>query len=748
MALIVAWITLLSINPIGSYILRYHESVYFNLQVLYSKYISADLDLDTSPKFQKWLQETTSNKLENDPKNFHFYINPEYVPETTLPIPSYYGQDEKPLTQPFDPRFTISAYLHWIRLNPGQPVPFHWSDWVDLKDLNKYIFLPVSEKPGCRKLYDIAGNEEILKGSISMPIQEYCIDSPLHPLGYKVSKFPFHQTRENMRMLGKSYLYTGFESPKKLIFLTDSKGSYIVDVDHPQRNNYRNSLLTNDMVEQVMLDLNERKFDVLNAYDLLLQERPPPNVDRMMTQSIVNLKPEMFDIDPQQVIAELELTDSRSILDQAYLDSLKASVIDKDPGKYFKEAKIVMSDQSHILGDHHDWRFFNGFTINTDQQVLVLHRLIKNYLQFCRAHGLVTWIAHGSLLSWYWNGMAFPWDADSDAQMPIRDLHKLAREFNQTLVVENVGIEHEGEKTDFNGMGMFFIDVGSSLTHRGRGNGQNNIDARFIDLATGLYVDITGLALSDTNAPARYDYLIDLDKNKKKISEEKKLALVDNSLKQVYNCRNNHFSSLKELSPLVLLGVQNQLGYIPLNFGVLLDHEYRIDSFSRRDFKDYYFVKKFRLWIDKFILKQYIEDPNKFLESHSGVKEKRGIDLSDLEKFEAMSEDDIRNLLKHDWVFREYVLTKNFTLHHEKQMRLLLSSRVSLYRKRLEVFARSKVANRPIWADPFIQHIHVNNIKYEDEVMKVVELSKAYNADGAMQHLNQPPTEEELKQNS
>ena len=62
-----------------------------------------------------------------------------------------------------------------------------------------------------------------------------------------------------------------------------------------------------------------------------------------------------------------------------------------------------------LSGEHYDWRFYNGLTIhNAQQQSIILHRLLKNYLKFTQSNNLITWIAHGSLLSWYWNGINFP----------------------------------------------------------------------------------------------------------------------------------------------------------------------------------------------------------------------------------------------------------------------------------------------------------------------------------------------------
>lgn len=723
--LILAYSMLLALNPIKSLALRYHKLVYLNLRILYFKYMSADLKLDTSPGFRLTLEDVAAEKLGDNASPDNFFIQPDYIPDTALPIPSYYGTDDKPLVQPFDPRFTLATYYNWIRTNPEKPVPFHWSDWVDLKDLNKYILLPANQKPNCTEVFDISKDKKVLKGSVARPLKHYCHDDSQFPLGWRISEFPHAQTRENMRKLGKSFLYSGFPSPIKLVFLTNDAGSYIVDVDDYQNNNYRNSVLFNGMVEDIMPDLNGRSFDVLQAYNRLVESKPPTNADGVMRDSVIHLDQDMFHVDSTKVINELKNTDHKTQMDNNYLDCLLYSTGTNAPVKYFDEAKLVNSDSSKIFGEHHDWRFFDGLTINTDRQVLVLHRLIKNYLQFCKTHGLVTWIAHGSLLSWYWNGMAFPWDADTDAQMPIRDLHRLGREFNQTLVIENVGVDGVGEKTDFNGMGSFFVDVGSSITHRERGNGMNNIDARFIDVSTGLYVDITGLALSDEKAPGRYDYRLNLDKKKKKISESNRLNFVDNSLKQVYNCRNRHFSSLQELSPLIVLGVQNQLGYVPLNFGLLLDQEYKVKGFLQTNFQDYFYLRNLRIWVNNKIVTEYIRNKEEFVEKHSGIG-KRAVNEDDEKAIEKLNEEDHKNLVKHEWIFREYILTKEFTGFHEEQMKHLLRNRMERYVDGVNRFSNSDTVNHPLWADTFMHHLHVDKVRYEEEVEKLLELSNTY----------------------
>ncbi|KAM9915162.1 hypothetical protein OXX80_014235, partial [Metschnikowia pulcherrima] len=142
---------------------------------------------------------------------------------------------------------------------------------------------------------------------------------------------------------------------------------------------------------------------------------------------------------------------------------------------------------------------------------------------------------------------------------------------------------------DFNGMGTYYIDVGTSITHREYENGLNNIDARFIDVQTGLYVDITGLAVSDEKAPGRYDGL-------RPTNPEPETNRINNKLSKLYNCRNRHFASLSELSPLVKSVVQNEVGYVPQNFSPLLKNEYRIEGMSEFSFNGYYYLSAMRLW--------------------------------------------------------------------------------------------------------------------------------------------------------
>lgn len=55
-----------------------------------------------------------------------------------------------------------------------------------------------------------------------------------------------------------------------------------------------------------------------------------------------------------------------------------------------------------ILG-HYDIRYYKGVVSHRERMDTLAH-MIRAYLLFFRKEGLETWIAHGTLLGWWWNG--------------------------------------------------------------------------------------------------------------------------------------------------------------------------------------------------------------------------------------------------------------------------------------------------------------------------------------------------------
>jgi len=156
-----------------------------------------------------------------------------------------------------------------------------------------------------------------------------------------------------------------------------------------------------------------------------------------------------------------------------------------DP-KYFHEPG--MGD----LMSHYDARYYKG-QVPYDLHRPNLQHLIRSYLTVFRSLGVETWLAHGTLLGWWWNGRIMPWDYDLDVQVSNATLAYLGEHHNRTT--------HDYTYVDpATGLQMtktFLLDVNPHFLERDRGDGQNVIDARWIDTENGMFVDITGLAERD-----------------------------------------------------------------------------------------------------------------------------------------------------------------------------------------------------------------------------------------------------------
>lgn len=69
----------------------------------------------------------------------------------------------------------------------------------------------------------------------------------------------------------------------------------------------------------------------------------------------------------------------------------------RQDGKYFHEPG------GSELGNHYDSRYFNGIQRYEDKQDTQVH-MLRAYLLFFQEKGVETWLAHGTLLGWWWNG--------------------------------------------------------------------------------------------------------------------------------------------------------------------------------------------------------------------------------------------------------------------------------------------------------------------------------------------------------
>ena len=141
-----------------------------------------------------------------------------------------------------------------------------------------------------------------------------------------------------------------------------------------------------------------------------------------------------------------------------------------DPeGKYWHES---------VFHPHYDGRF-TDHALPDEYQRSNLTQLMQSYLFSMRDLGAVTWLCHGTLLGWYWNRKIMPWDSDIDVQMTAHSIGFLARYYNLTI--------HDYRNKKY----MLEINPGfKNGTYQDR---LNVIDARWIDIDSGLFIDITAV---------------------------------------------------------------------------------------------------------------------------------------------------------------------------------------------------------------------------------------------------------------
>ncbi|KAI0884652.1 LicD family-domain-containing protein [Annulohypoxylon maeteangense] len=229
--------------------------------------------------------------------------------------------------------------------------------------------------------------------------------------------------------------------------------------------------------------------------------------------------------------------------------------------KYFKEAGATME-----LG-HYDKRYFKSQVPYAEHRPALRH-LVRSWLTTSRELGVETWLAHGTLLGWWWGGRVMPWDYDLDVQMPTTTLSYLGRYFNQTLHDYAFNAWKEGEDGPEWINKTYLLDVNPHAGDIDRGNGANIIDARWIDTSNGLYIDITGLAERDpAGAPG------------------------------IWSCKNSHKYRIGELYPIRRTEFEGVPARVPYAFDKILTDEYGGKSLTNTEWLGHHWVPELKQWV-------------------------------------------------------------------------------------------------------------------------------------------------------
>lgn len=222
-------------------------------------------------------------------------------------------------------------------------------------------------------------------------------------------------------------------------------------------------------------------------------------------------------------------------------------------------AKYFQEPDEGVLA-HYDSRFFKD-KVEGEEHAKALRNLIRSYVITLRTIGVDTWLAHGTLLGWWWNGKLLPWDNDADVQMAESSLEVLARGYNCTTHVYHYQDPDGGLVT-----GNYLLDINPHHSEM-RGDGMNIIDARWIDMSNGMYVDITGLAEREKG-------------------------------NGTWSCRNHDYEK-KDFFPLKEMVFEGVPALVPFSFEKVLVSEYGEKSMTTTEWEGHIWSPEQKEWIKK-----------------------------------------------------------------------------------------------------------------------------------------------------
>ncbi|ETI24890.1 hypothetical protein G647_04260 [Cladophialophora carrionii CBS 160.54] len=161
------------------------------------------------------------------------------------------------------------------------------------------------------------------------------------------------------------------------------------------------------------------------------------------------------------------------------------------PGTYQYFTEINFEYHTHSFGaiSHCDPRFAPSRPPSIEETKKTLLTLLESFAATMNDLRAETWIAHGTLLGWYWNQKVLPWDNDIDVQMTMETLCRLA--------AHNMSEYHypaggAGEYTPR----VYLLDIDPHYRTVSTRDVANKIDGRWIDTTNGKYIDITAVHVS------------------------------------------------------------------------------------------------------------------------------------------------------------------------------------------------------------------------------------------------------------
>ncbi|KAI1368933.1 LicD family-domain-containing protein [Xylaria arbuscula] len=312
-----------------------------------------------------------------------------------------------------------------------------------------------------------------------------------------------------------------------------------------------------------------------------------------------------------------------------------------------KEQKYFHEPGWDLESGHYDERFFQG-KVPYEQHRSVLRHLVRSYLTTLKDLGVQTWLAHGSLLGWWWNGQIMPWDYDLDVQVSVATLAFLAERYNLSTHEYEFEVDDDDEDAAAAAKGTldFRLDVNATefvVPDSSVGvSGGNSTDYDSImvrddgggkgagggvgDGGDGLGINNKELVAAEATTAAppvtttiKKTYLLDINPHYAALTKGNGANIIDarwidtsngmfidiTGLRErdaqkspgVWSCKNNHRYRTGELWPLRRTEFEGAEAWIPYAFDKVLTDEYGPKSLVAEEWAGHRWIPERREWV-------------------------------------------------------------------------------------------------------------------------------------------------------
>ncbi|KAL5119413.1 mannosyltransferase [Pleosporales sp. CAS-2024a] len=263
------------------------------------------------------------------------------------------------------------------------------------------------------------------------------------------------------------------------------------------------------------------------------------------------------------------------------------------PTKFFHESTFSY---------HYDGRFASAELPHYARN-FHLRLLLRAYVTTMAQIGVKTWLMHGCLLGWWWNARIMPWDSDIDFMVDEPGMSQLGTWWNMTihrytpselylsdsphadsgvLVADDqgLGLQKLHQQVIGEGGKKYLLEVNPHYSNASTRDSENVIDARWIDTATGLFIDVTTIHVQPYPQHG-----------------QESAAALDTDEEQLYT-KDKHAYLSSDIFPLRTSTFENVTVHIPFGYEELLLDEYGPDALTQTWFRGWKFDTHQHVWVN------------------------------------------------------------------------------------------------------------------------------------------------------